>query len=108
MKQVSDFLLAGRQPALIRATTPRLPRHVTAYRPSRARLTANDPALLYYAGYLLTVDGANNPKSFVKGAEYLTKAIDLGYVDTNTEACPRATLLPLHCLTVRRISTGPM
>ena len=37
-----------------------------------------DPALLYYAGYLLTVDGSNNPKSFAKGGEYLTKAIDLG------------------------------
>ena len=40
-----------------------------------------DPALLYYAGYLLTVDGANNPKSFVKGAEYLNRALDLGYND---------------------------
>ena len=40
-----------------------------------------DPALLYYAGYLLTVDGSNNPKSFAKGGEYLTKAIDLGYAD---------------------------
>ena len=40
-----------------------------------------DPALLYYAGYLLTVDGANNPKSFVKGAKLLTKAIEKGYTD---------------------------
>ena len=40
-----------------------------------------EPALLYYAGYLLTVDGSNNPKSFAKGGEYLTKAIDLGYAD---------------------------
>lgn len=40
-----------------------------------------DPALLYYAGYLLTVDGSNNSKSFAKGGEYLTKAIDLGYAD---------------------------
>ena len=40
-----------------------------------------DPALLYYAGYLLTVDGSNNPKSFARGGEYLTKAIDLGYAD---------------------------
>ena len=40
-----------------------------------------DPALLYYAGYLLTVDGANNPKSFVKGAKLLTKAIEKGYAD---------------------------
>ncbi len=40
-----------------------------------------DPALLYYAGYLLTFDGANNPKSFVKGAKLLTKAIEKGYAD---------------------------
>lgn len=40
-----------------------------------------DPALLYYAGYLRAVDGANNPKSFVSGAEYLKKALDLGYAD---------------------------
>ena len=40
-----------------------------------------EPALLYYAGYLLPVDGSNNPKSFAKGGEYLTKAIDLGYAD---------------------------
>lgn len=40
-----------------------------------------DPALLYYAGYLLTVDGANNPESYVKGADYLTRSIDQGYAD---------------------------
>lgn len=43
----------------------------------------NEPndALLYYAGYLHAVDGANNPKSFVKGAQYLNKALDKGYTD---------------------------
>ena len=40
-----------------------------------------DPALLYYAGYLLAVDGAKNPASFPKGAEYLNKALDKGYAD---------------------------
>lgn len=40
-----------------------------------------EPALLYYAGYLRTVDGATNPASFPIGAEYLTKALDLGYND---------------------------
>ena len=40
-----------------------------------------DPALLYYAGYLRTVDGATNPESFVLGGEYLSKAIDMGYAD---------------------------
>lgn len=40
-----------------------------------------DPQLLYYAGYLRTTDGANNPASFAQGADYLNKAIDLGYAD---------------------------
>lgn len=40
-----------------------------------------EPALLYYAGYLRTVDGATNPASFPIGADYLTKALDLGYND---------------------------
>lgn len=38
-----------------------------------------DPELLYYAGYLETVNGANDPASFAKGAEYLEKAIAEGY-----------------------------
>lgn len=42
---------------------------------------AADPALLYYAGYLRTVDGAANPASYVIGADYLNKALDLGYND---------------------------
>lgn len=41
----------------------------------------SDPALLYYAGYLLTVDGATNPRSFVRGAGYLNQALDKGYAD---------------------------
>ncbi len=40
-----------------------------------------DPILLYYAGYLYTMNGANDPASFVKGAEYLNRALDLGYND---------------------------
>ena len=40
-----------------------------------------DPALLYYAGYLRTVDGANNPQSFELGADYLNRAIERGYAD---------------------------
>lgn len=37
--------------------------------------------LLYFAGYLLAVDGANNPKSFKEGADYLKRAIEKGYAD---------------------------
>ena len=40
-----------------------------------------EPALLYYAGYLRTVDGAANPASYVIGADYLNTALDLGYND---------------------------
>lgn len=40
-----------------------------------------DPTLLYYAGYLRTIDGSTNPESFKLGQEYLSKAIDLGYAD---------------------------
>ena len=36
---------------------------------------------LYFAGYLWTVDGANNKASFVKGAEALNKALANGYTD---------------------------
>ena len=36
---------------------------------------------LYFAGYLWTVDGANDPASYVKGAEALNKALANGYTD---------------------------
>ncbi len=38
---------------------------------------------LYFAGYLYVVDGANNPDSFAKGAEVLSKALEAGYVDND-------------------------
>lgn len=40
-----------------------------------------DPALLYYAGYLRTVDGSTNPASFVLGAKYLNEALEKNYAD---------------------------
>ncbi len=42
---------------------------------------APDPSLLYYAGYLYTIDGTKNPASYEKGVEYLAKAIEAGYKD---------------------------
>ena len=39
------------------------------------------PSYLYYAGYLYTIDGANNNDSYVKGADLLTKALESGYTD---------------------------
>ena len=40
-----------------------------------------DPALLYYAGYLRTVDGSTNPASFALGAKYLNEALEKNYAD---------------------------
>ncbi len=40
-----------------------------------------NPELLYFAGYLLTIDGANNPASYVNGAKYLKESIEKGYTD---------------------------
>jgi len=42
---------------------------------------APELTLLYNAGLLRTFDGTKNPESFVLGAEYLNKALDMGYVD---------------------------
>jgi len=42
---------------------------------------APEPVLLYNAGYLRTVDGTKNPESFVLGADYLNRALDMGYAD---------------------------
>ena len=62
-----------------------------------------EPALLYYAGYLRTVDGAANPASFVIGADYLNKALELGY---NDEAI--STITFSTAITARRTPTRPM
>ena len=40
-----------------------------------------DDMLIYYAGYLLTIDGASDPKSYVDGEKYLTEAIAANYND---------------------------
>ena len=49
-----------------------------------------DPALLYYAGYLLTVDGANHPESFARGAQALNDALAaaLGLEDPGPPVIP--------------------
>ena len=40
-----------------------------------------DGTLVYYAGYLRTMDGAKNPESFVKGAKHLEDALAMNYAD---------------------------
>jgi len=43
--------------------------------------SAPETALMYNAGYLLTIDGSQNPKSFVQGEKCLRAAIHDGYKD---------------------------
>ena len=62
--------------------------YLTAYKAQQCPAFGEaDPAFLYYAGYLRTVDGSAHPSSFGQGAEYLKKAIDLGVskINVNTE-----------------------
>ena len=40
-----------------------------------------DGTLVYYAGYLRTMDGATHPESFVKGAKHLEDALAMGFAD---------------------------
>ncbi len=40
-----------------------------------------DPAMLYYAGYMYTIDGANNKASYAKGEQALRDAIAAGYLE---------------------------
>ena len=83
LKQVSDFCSQAGNTGIDSGNYAEAAKaYVTAYKAQSSPAYGEaDPALLYYAGYLLTVDGSNNPKSFAKGGEYLTKAIDLGYAD---------------------------
>ena len=83
LKQISDFCSQGGNVGIDSGNyVEAADAYVTAFEAqSSPAYEKADPALLYYAGYLLTVDGANNPKSFVKGAKLLTKAIEKGYAD---------------------------
>ena len=56
--------------------------YLTAYKAQQCPAFGEaDPAFLYYAGYLLTVDGSNHPESFVRGAQALNDALAAGYAD---------------------------
>lgn len=83
LKQISDFCSQAGNTGIDSGNYAEAAKaYVTAYgAQSSPAYGEADPALLYYAGYLLTVDGANNPKSFVQGAQLLTQAIDKGYAD---------------------------
>lgn len=48
---------------------------------SAPALNTPNEQLLYYAGYLLAVDGAVNPASFKEGMGYLERALEKGYTD---------------------------
>ena len=65
-----------------RANTLRAPRPIwPPTRHSSAPLSARPIRRSYYAGYLLTVDGANHPESFARGAQALNDALAAGYTD---------------------------
>ncbi len=38
-----------------------------------------DASILFYAGYMLTIDGENNPASYVEGEKVFQKALEAGY-----------------------------
>ncbi len=40
-----------------------------------------DPSVLFYAGYMYTIDGADRPASYVKGEQVFKKALDNGYIE---------------------------
>ncbi len=40
-----------------------------------------DPVMLFYAGYMYTMEGENNPDLFAKGEGYLNRALERGYND---------------------------
>ncbi len=44
-----------------------------------------NPALLYYAGYMYTIDGSENPASYPIAAETLEAAIEAGYPQTEVD-----------------------
>lgn len=83
LKQISDFcsqagntgIDAGRYPQAADA-------YMLAYKAQVSpAYNEADPQLVYYAGYLYTMDGPQNAASFVKGAELLNQALSLGYAD---------------------------
>ncbi len=56
--------------------------YLTAYRAQENPLYEKpDASLLFYGGYLYTVDGSNNAESFELGRDALEKAIAQGYAD---------------------------
>ncbi|MCM1151619.1 MAG: tetratricopeptide repeat protein [Alistipes sp.] len=83
LKQISDFCsLVGNAGLNLGTYADAADAYVMAFdAQSSPAYGTPDPVLLYYAGYLRTVDGPQHPASFVLGAEYLDKALALGYVD---------------------------
>lgn len=83
LKQISDFCS---QVGNVGLTTGEHAIAAAAYRKafeaqSMPAFGAADAALLYYAGYLKTVEGGKTPAAFVEAAELLNKALELNYTD---------------------------
>lgn len=82
LKQISDFCSQVGNTGIDTGNTRAADAYALAFEAQSSPAHGNpEPALLYYAGYLRTVDGAANPASFVIGADYLNKALELGYND---------------------------
>ena len=83
LQQISDFCSqAGNTGIDAGRYTDAADAYMLAYKAQESPAYGNaDPQLVYYAGYLYTMDGPQNPASFVKGAEYLNQALALGYAD---------------------------
>ena len=84
LKQISDFCA---QAGDVGITTGRYADaakfYMTAYEAQSSPAYGEKPnlALLYYAGYLKTVEGSTNPEAYAEGADYLNKALEEGYAD---------------------------
>ena len=71
LKQVSDFCSQAGNTGIDSGNYAEAAKaYVTAYKAQSSPAYGEaDPALLYYAGYLRTVDGSPHPSSFGQGAD---------------------------------------
>lgn len=84
LKQISDFCAqAGDVSITTGKYADAAKYYMTAYAAQSSPAYGEKPnlALLYYAGYLKTVEGSTNPEAYAEGADYLNRALEQGYTD---------------------------
>lgn len=84
LKQISDFCAqAGDVSITTGKYADAAKYYMTAYAAQSSPAYDEKPnlALLYYAGYLKTVEGSTNPEAYAEGADYLNRALEQGYTD---------------------------